>query len=289
MLCVNMLLAEYFTKFGGSDSSESGDDSLPYPKPLTRAAFLTPDFDATTFLSSLRNRHQTLEDLRAELRSRSQELNKELLDLVNDNYQDFLSLGSSLHRGEEKVEEVRLGLMGFRRDVEGLRAKVENKKTEVEVLIARKKAIGRDIQLGRTLLEFDQRLSQLEQKLMLTSSKPTIPGQEDISNGSSDSDDDSDEEQGISSSRLQRHAQQYTYIARLINRIGNNHLFVLKQQDRVLKAKNTILLDLSMGLKQAHGTLRINEDRVLKFLDIYKDMNEIPEAVRVLKECKRKS
>jgi hypothetical protein len=49
------------------------------------------------------------------LRSRSQLLNKELLDLVNSNYQDFLNLGNSLHGGEEKVEEVRIGLLGFRK------------------------------------------------------------------------------------------------------------------------------------------------------------------------------
>jgi len=87
--------------FGDSDGSgaelsdNDHDSSLPFPKPLSRSPFLAPDFDPATFLSSLSNRHQSLADLRIELRDLSEALNKELLDLVNENYQDFLSLGSA--------------------------------------------------------------------------------------------------------------------------------------------------------------------------------------------------
>ena len=54
---------------------------------------------------------------------------------MNEKYQDFLSLGSSLRGGEDKIEEVRLGLLGFRRDVEGLRDMVEERRKEVEGLL----------------------------------------------------------------------------------------------------------------------------------------------------------
>ena len=274
---------------GGSDSSDSGNDNLPYPKPLTRAAFLTPDFDATTFLSSLHNRHQTLEDLRAELRSRSQELIKELLDLVNNNYQDFLLLGGSLKGGDEKVEEVRLGLLAFRRDVEGLQSKVEEKRMEVEALIAKRKTIRRDIQLGRTLLEIDQRLAELEKKLMLVLNTPADLERGKDSDVSSDSGGESDEENGISLSKLRQHAQQYVYITRLMTRAGTDHPFLSKRQEQVAKLRNTVLLDLRTALKQARRSEIANEGRIWKILEIYKSLGEIGEAVHLLKENKKGS
>ena len=92
-------------------SFTSSTDNLPYPLALPRSDFLSPTFSARTYLSSLTNRHQTLEDLRSDLRERSQLLSKELLDLVNENYESFLGLGEGLRGGKEKVEDVR-GLFG---------------------------------------------------------------------------------------------------------------------------------------------------------------------------------
>ena len=276
-------------QFGGSDSSGSDDDNLPYPKPLTRASFLTPDFDPTTFLSSLHNRHQTLEDLRTELRTRSQELNKELLDLVNENYREFLSLGSSLHGGEEKVEEVRLGLLGFKRDVEGLKGQIKERKDEVEGLVEERKWIREEMQVGRALLEVDQSLNELEESLVIVSNKPTQNGDHDEDEAElSDSDDDSDEDGsgGMSISRLRRHMQQYIYIKRMIARIGLEHPFLKTREERVLRLRQTILLDLSSALKQISGTTEKEKERLVKVLAIYGDMGEPEEALRVLRDRK---
>ena len=208
---------------------------------------------------------------------------------MNNNYQDFLSLGGSLKGGDEKVEEVRLGLLGFRRDVEGLKSKVEGKRMEVEALIAKRKTIRRDIQLGRTLLEIDQRLAELEKKLMLVSTTPADLGREKDSDASSDSGGESDEEHGISLSKLQRHAQQYVYITRLMTRVGADHPFVSKRQEQVAKLRNTVLLDLSTALKQAHRSEIANRSQVLKILEMYENLDEIGEAVHLLKENKRGS
>ncbi len=98
----------YFSGDSASISSADDQDNLPYPEALPRSDFLAPEFDAATYLSTLSGRHQTLEDLRSDLRERSQALSKELLDLVNTNYEQFLSLGSDLRGGEEKVEDVRV-------------------------------------------------------------------------------------------------------------------------------------------------------------------------------------
>ncbi|KAI4189256.1 MAG: hypothetical protein L6R41_001577 [Letrouitia leprolyta] len=272
--------------FDGSDSSDSGEDNLPYPEPLARSAFLTPDFDPATFLSSLRNRHQTLEDLRAELRTRSQDISKELLDLVNDNYQDFLSLGSSLKGGDEKVEEVRLGLLGFKREVEGLKVKVDERKKEVEDLVAQRKEIRRQMQLGRSLLDVDYRLQELERSLMVASTEASseLLGN-DIGQDISDGEDDSDDGQGgnASTARLDRHVRQYLLARRAMDRIGPTHPSIIGQEGRITRIKNTILLDLGNALKQLKSE---DTEQATKLLGAYRDLDESQEALKILKERK---
>jgi len=280
----------------GDDSSGSDleDDNLPYPKPLQRSAFLTPDFEPATFLSTLRNRHQTLEDLRAELRSRSQELNKELLDLVNDNYQDFLSLGQSLKGGEEKVEEVRVGMLGFRRDVEGLRNKVMERKGEVGTLLQERTSTRNEIVLGRKLLEVDQRLEGLEARLLVHNVNGPSNGERSVAEDDTgleltDSEDESDEDgvgNSMSTGRLRSHVQQYIYIRRLIEWTGADHPFLRKQEERLSRLRNTLLLDLSTALKQAKQAKGEDESckaRLLKLMNIYREMGEERDALRVLK------
>ncbi|KAL8988848.1 MAG: hypothetical protein Q9177_002141 [Variospora cf. flavescens] len=270
--------------FGGSDDSDSGEDNLPYPKPLSRAAFLTPDFDPATYLSSLRNRHQTLEDLRAELRTRSQDISKELLDLVNDNYQDFLSLGGSLQGGDEKVEEVRLGLLGFKREIEGLKAKLDQRRREVAGLVAQRKAVRRQLQLGRTLCGIDYRLRELEQSLLITTNealqdKKAGDNYQGISEGDEDS-DDSQEGNG-STSRLIKHVRQYLLTRREMERIGLQDKFVVQNQARMAGVRHTILLDLGNAVKQNRGQ---DDQQLMTLLAAYRDLEEGHEAVQVLKE-----
>ncbi|KAK5167302.1 hypothetical protein LTR04_007281, partial [Oleoguttula sp. CCFEE 6159] len=274
-------------------SSSNSDDDLPYPVPLPRSDFLKPDFCPSEYLSSLHNRHQTLEDLRSELRSRSQQLNKELLDLVSSNYQDFLSLGSALKGGDGKVEEVRVGLLGFRREVEGIRTSVGTRAGEVGELLAERVKARQDIALGRNLLEVDARLGELEENLTVESGgkhshqdegESTSSGEEDLS----DDDDDSDDglENGGSStsvSKLQWHVQQYLLIKQLAERIGPEHPFLVAQQPRFMRLRNTLLLDLSSALKQAKGMGTVGSARMLKVVGIYRDMDEAKEAVRMLK------
>ena len=206
---------------------------------------------------------------------------------MNENYQDFLTLGGSLQGGEEKVEEVSLGLLGFRRDVEGLKVRVEGRKTETEALVAERKSIRENIQIGRTMLEIDQRLSELEESLMLISANlgDSEKGQDAVG---SDSGEESDEEQGVSLSRLQRHAQHFVYTTKLTAKIGTEHPFVSKQQDRMLKIKHTVLLDLGTALRHANKTSLENGQRILKILEIYRVMDEFGEATKVLKESNRR-
>ncbi|KAH7396210.1 oligomeric golgi complex component, COG2-domain-containing protein [Pyrenochaeta sp. MPI-SDFR-AT-0127] len=278
--------------FGDSRSGSDDDDddlqTLPFATPLQRSDFLTPSFSPSTYLSTLSNRHQTLEDLRSELRTRSQLLSKELLDLVNSNYQDFLNLGNSLHGGEEKVEEVRVGLLGFRKEVIALRGVVEERENEVEGLVKERRDVRGEIEIGRRLVDYDARLRELETELVIEiQEKETIILGEDVSDSDEDDDDDDEEDSsyGVSTAKLRRTVMQYRLIQELEKGL-DEHPFIAAQAPRIAKIRSTLLMDLSTALQQAKSAGAAGSGRMMKVMTIYADMEESGEAVKVLASLK---
>ncbi|KAH7079702.1 oligomeric golgi complex component, COG2-domain-containing protein [Paraphoma chrysanthemicola] len=269
-----------------STASDNSDiDTLPYPTPLQRNDFLVHDFSPATYLSTLSNRHQTLEDLRSELRARSQLLSKELLDLVNSNYQDFLNLGNSLHGGEEKVEEVRVGLLGFRKEIAGLNKVVQEREEDVGVLLEERRDVRGKIEVGRRVVEFDERVRELEEDLDINGSGKA-GAQDDISDSEDDEDDDDeDANYGIPIAKLRRNVMQYRLVQGLEKSLGE-HPFVAAQAMRMGKVRATLLLDLSTALQQSKSAGAAGSGRVVKVMKIYADMEESAEAIKVLKSSK---
>lgn len=281
----------YFGEESESISShdDDDDDNLPYPEALPRSDFLKPDFDALAYLSTLSDRHQTLEDLRSDLRERSQFLSKELLDLVNTNYEHFLSLGSDLKGGEEKVEDVRVGLLGFKRGVEDVRTKVRERKVEVEGLIKEKRDISKQISLGRNLLEIDARLGELEDKLLIDSLTNGISRLQDDSWSESEGEEDETAiVAGTSIKKLQILAGDYRHVEQLAAFVGLDHPFIEAQEERMMRVRNTILLDLTTALKQAKALGLNGQGQLIKLMGIYRDLNAGGEAIKVLNDLKSK-
>lgn len=247
-----------------SSLSSADPDSLPFPKPLNRESFLQPEFDPATFLSTLTSRFQTLEDLRLELASLSQTIEDELVDLVNHNYSDFLNLGSSLQGGEEKIEEIRVGLLGFERDVKSLREKADGERTRVAELVAQKKQTMREVNVGRSLLDIDRRLRDLEVDLGL---KEKVQEEVEIERDDEDDkdptpwgsewdddlveldDEDYEQEQNDIPSRLNGRIDRYCMIKALIERFGRDHPFIVTEQGRVKRVMETILLDIDAAIR----------------------------------------
>jgi len=224
------------------------------------------------------------------LRSRSQLLSKELLDLVNSNYQDFLNLGNSLHGGEEKVEEVRVGLLGFRKEVGGLKGVVEEREHEVGQLLEERREVRTKIDLGRRLVDYAARLKELESELVIEPSTrdPIILG-EDVSDSEEEDDDEDDEDDetnyGVSITKLRRTVMQYRLILEL-ERSLSKHPFVAAHASRVAKIRSTLLIDLSTALQQAKNAGVHGSGRVIKVMKVYADMGESSEAVKILKSFK---
>ncbi|CAI7601486.1 unnamed protein product [Penicillium glandicola] len=287
-----------FDSDGSVSDFDEDPSGLPFPEPLSRTSFLAPDFDPANFLSSLTNRHQSLEDLRQELRGLEQLLNKELLDLVNENYQDFLSLGSALRGGEEKVEGVKVGVLSFQRDVKAIRDKVEARRQEVEELLNEKRRLRKNADVGKDLLDYADRVEELEHRLMIKdkSLQGATPdesdAESDLYDGESDDGDDDELADGtpaISLKRMERHAQKFVYLTSIAARVGEKHPFLLAQQPRVAKIKSTVLLDLKTALEQAAaagGKQGKRDTRTMAVLRLYELMGEDVSAVAALKNLK---
>lgn len=272
--------------FGGDSASVTSNDedadSTTQQEVLPRSDFLTEKFDASEYLSTLADRHQTLEDLREDLNERSQSLSKELLDLVNDNYEQFLSLGSDLRGGEEKVEDLRVGMLGLKRGFEEVKSQVTVRRQKVDELLEEKKDIAQQINAGRKMLELDARMEELEEKLMMTSLDCTAQG--DACSGSEGEDEDNFDEITPEDARvkeLQRLVKDYCQMRKVSTSIGEC-AFITAQAPRVDRIRNILLLDLSTELKKAKGSEETSKTRVVHILTIYREMGEHVEAVKAL-------
>lgn len=211
-----------------------------------------------------------------------------------------------------------MGLLGFRRDVEGLKNKVRERRREVEELLDEKIRIAKHIQLGRGLLEVEGRISELETRLMVKTSnhedgdqrprprsEHELNADTNVSEDDGDGSDEDDEDEadfhlgpGVSSiSQIKRHAERYMYIQKVVQRLGPQHPFLVRLQDRIIRLRQTVLLDLNNALKAAVAVQSApptgginNQDKgrgLIKILAIYRDIGEAEEALKILRERKR--
>ncbi|KAK8110632.1 uncharacterized protein PG998_007089 [Apiospora kogelbergensis] len=253
-----------------SSSDTDGDDdpnNLPFPTALPRSDFLSPSFDAASYLSSLSERHQTLEDLRQDLRDRSAAISTELLELVNANYTG----------GEERVEDVRVGLLGFRRAIEEVKGRVGDRGREIQGLSTELGGVRGEIETGRRMLELNDRLELLEGRLALDGAEVD----------SDESEDDEDEEEnqivGSSATKLAALAKDYTTIDAMADDIGRDTSYVKKLAERIAKCRATILLDVGTTIKAAKKAGPSGQEKLIKLMAVCSTLDAQKEAIKALK------
>ncbi|KAG0641252.1 oligomeric golgi complex component, COG2-domain-containing protein [Tuber brumale] len=274
----------------GDDEDDDNPSTLPFPPPLPRSAFsnLEAPFNPTEFLASLRNRHQTLEDLRAELRARSRDLERELVELVNRDYVDFVGLGGSLRRGDGRVVDLRMGLLGFRREVGVIMGVVEGVRRDVEVQVRRRRVVEGGRTLAKDLLTLSYRLDELSTLLLIhpPCTSPAAAATTTTAIPIPDFDQDAPGP-GKSSTpsipRLSRIILGYLYLTRnMLPRLPQQHPFVKTQIPRIEAVRKTLLLDLDSALKEARSSK--DSEKVLVLLGFYADLGAEAEGIRALKE-----
>lgn len=101
--------------------TDNGDEDiansyLPSVRKIEREAFNVSDFDVDKFLSDY-HQFQTLEDMQEQLQKWAKTLEQELVDLINEDYSQFVGLGTSLSEGHPKIEDIKMELMSFQQEV----------------------------------------------------------------------------------------------------------------------------------------------------------------------------
>ena len=192
-------------------------------------------------------------------------MSKELLDLVNDNYQDFRSLGSTLRGGEERVEEVRVGLLGFQRDLTSVRGNVEQRRENMVALIEEGRKTTKRIKAGKLLLEIAEQIEDLEAILMIGATRDgNVEGIDGQTHDFSDESDEDVEDSGMSMRRLERHVEQYLILRVLLGHHNPTQPYILAQSDRIARIKSALSLDLEGGLKQLKSVQNSSQDHISK-------------------------
>jgi hypothetical protein len=279
-----------------SSASSSSSAPLPFPEALPRKDFVGDSFDPVAYLSALLpDRHQTLEDLRADLRDRSAAISVELLELVNDNYTAFLSLGGELRGGDDRVEDVRVALLAFRRQVEEVRGGVRAARDEVGGLAGELAGVRREIETARKMLDLDEGVAALEARLLVGSDGPRGEAyEEDYDDDDADADDTDDDSTTPATTttfvagpaKLAALARDYRTLELLADAIGRDAAFVARTEERLARCRNTILLDLGAALQAAHAA---GSPRTVRLLAVYRTLDAAADAVKTLKAAKSKA
>lgn len=114
-------LAEELASREGLFAAADGDDDvghdLPVFVPLSHSnPYLTADtFDIEQFLLS--RSHTSLQDLRTELRDYLATLKEELVKLINDDYEAFISLSTDLRGEGVRLGKLKAPLSGLRTEI----------------------------------------------------------------------------------------------------------------------------------------------------------------------------
>ncbi|KAK9247593.1 oligomeric golgi complex component, COG2-domain-containing protein [Lipomyces tetrasporus] len=214
-----------------SDEADFDANGLPYPKPIQRSSFSAPvDFDPDSFLVS-QHRYQRLEDLHRQLTNWSSVLQKELVELINRDYADFVGLGKSVSGGSAKVDDMKLVVIGFRREIEGISSRLQSVIEEMDDLLQKKRTLREKENLGRSLISYALGLQALEIGLHIDSSSAT----------------DSTELEDTyptPASRLKSLTAQYHSVRHRLKNLPKDHPFVVGQDSRIDKIRKELIEEL---------------------------------------------
>ncbi|KAK0226128.1 oligomeric golgi complex component, COG2-domain-containing protein [Armillaria fumosa] len=227
------------------DDEENNHD-LPVFVPLSHSSpYLTANvFDIEQFLLS--RSHTSLQDLRSELRDYLATLKEELVKLINDDYEAFISLSTDL-RGEG------IRLNKLKAPLGGLRTQIQHSKAELQVIQdaikqkLEKRAIFREEKaLLHLLLKISESVTRLEGLLLIK------PPSNDVSEPANDSavslhsqDVNDDKTRGNQAKHLHRIAAEYTQLLYHASKArAEKCVFVDEIQWRTDRIQSTLSSDL---------------------------------------------
>lgn len=143
-----------------------GTDEFPYPVSINRTDFKNFDqHDIDEFLYKY-HRFTSIDVLIKELSQLSRELNQNLLDLVNHDYNDFISLGKSINGGLDIINGVSGDLKSFRGELLSTYKKLDTSYDTVDHALAKRQELVQMKTYAKLSLLLNDQITSFENALI---------------------------------------------------------------------------------------------------------------------------
>ncbi|KAI0301006.1 oligomeric golgi complex component, COG2-domain-containing protein [Multifurca ochricompacta] len=150
-------------------SLDAPPHDLPLYPPLAHSNpfFATATFNVEEFLLS--RVHTSLPDLRAELRDYLAVLKEELVQLINDDYEAFISLSTDLRGEGERLERLKLPLGDFKSQILQSRQELSLVQDAIQSKLRKRSSLRDEKTYLHLLLKISESVTRLESLLLIAS------------------------------------------------------------------------------------------------------------------------
>ncbi|KAJ7251478.1 oligomeric golgi complex component, COG2-domain-containing protein [Mycena haematopus] len=232
------------------DDDDAPGHDLPIYIPLSHNnPYLTSDvFDVEAFLLS--RSYTSIRDLRSELRDYLSTLKEELVKLINDDYEAFISLSTDLRGEGARLSRLKSPLVDLKSQILESKRELHVIQDAIQEKLAKRAVLREEKALLHLLLKLSESVTRLESLLLIAS-----PEQEDIQRSPLDDSrpahlnltDESvdDRTHGNRAKHLGRVATEYTQLLYHASKARqDNCVFVDEIQWRVDRIRSTLSSDL---------------------------------------------
>ncbi|KAG7440047.1 conserved oligomeric Golgi complex component [Guyanagaster necrorhizus] len=227
------------------DDDESNHD-LPVFEPLSHSnPYLTANaFDIEQFLLS--RSHTSLQDLRSELRDYLATLKEELVKLINDDYEAFISLSTDLRGEGVRLNKLKAPLGGLRIQIQHSKAQLQVIQEAIKQKLEKRAILREEKALLHLLLKISESVTRLEGLLLISSPSNDVSEPANDSAISLHSEDlNDDKTRGNQAKHLHRIAAEYTQLLYHASKArADKCIFIDEVQWQIDRIQSTLSSDL---------------------------------------------
>ncbi|OCH93776.1 COG complex component [Obba rivulosa] len=236
-------------KSTGTAEDDTAQHELPIFIPLSHDnPHLSADpFNVEEFLLS--RAYTSLPDLRSELREYLATLKEELVKLINDDYEAFISLSTDLRGEGARLERLKKPLGDLRAQVVESRQTLQGLQDAIQAKLDRRSALREEKAFLHLLLKISESITRLESLLLIASPPDANESTQEMHTVKMPmrGEDDSAEERarGSRAKHLARVGAEYTQLLYHVSRACTGRCaFVEESQWRIDRIKSTLSSDL---------------------------------------------
>ncbi|KAI0675422.1 COG complex component [Trametes maxima] len=244
---------------GEEDELTAAEHDLPLYTPLSHddPHLSAETFDVEQFLLS--RAYTSLPDLRTELRDYLAALKEELVRLINDDYEAFISLSTDLRGEGTRLEALQRPLADLKTKVLESRHTLQGIQDETKQKLDRRAAIREEKAFLHLLLKISESITRLESLLLISSPEDEDKEPSDVvamplaTRADTDADDRS---RGNRAKHIARVAAEYTQLLYHVSRAHTEPCaFIDESQWRIDRIKSTLSSDLDHLFSTTLGAL----------------------------------